>query len=121
MTLGNMYEQGVHHLIAFCHNDACRHHATRILSAPLQRAGLRWIGVLGVTSERAAASVHELFKRISAWGDHRSVLPFGCPAASNRLKALGVGVQNPFAVRARPRSAAAGGDRVLMLCMGDSD
>jgi hypothetical protein len=27
MTLGNMYEQGVHHLIAFCHNDACRHTA----------------------------------------------------------------------------------------------
>jgi hypothetical protein len=22
-----MYEQGVRHLIAFCHNDACRHHA----------------------------------------------------------------------------------------------
>jgi hypothetical protein len=27
MTLGNMREQGVHHLIAFCHNDACRHQA----------------------------------------------------------------------------------------------
>jgi hypothetical protein len=27
MTLGNMSEQGVHHLIAFCHNDACRHQA----------------------------------------------------------------------------------------------
>ena len=27
MTLANMYEQGVHHLIAFCLNDACRHHA----------------------------------------------------------------------------------------------
>jgi hypothetical protein len=27
MTLANMYEQGVHHLIAFCHNDACRHQA----------------------------------------------------------------------------------------------
>jgi hypothetical protein len=25
MTLGNMYEQGVRHLIAFCHKDACRH------------------------------------------------------------------------------------------------
>jgi hypothetical protein len=25
MTLGNMRRQGVHHLIAFCHNDACRH------------------------------------------------------------------------------------------------
>jgi hypothetical protein len=24
MTLGNMCEQGVRHLIAFCHNDACR-------------------------------------------------------------------------------------------------
>jgi hypothetical protein len=27
MTLGNMHEQGVHHLIAFCRNDACRHQA----------------------------------------------------------------------------------------------
>jgi hypothetical protein len=25
MTLGNMREQGVHHLIAVCLNDACRH------------------------------------------------------------------------------------------------
>jgi hypothetical protein len=28
MTLGNMREQGVTHLIAFCHNDACRHQAS---------------------------------------------------------------------------------------------
>ena len=27
MTLGNMRAQGVHHLIAFCLNDACRHQA----------------------------------------------------------------------------------------------
>jgi hypothetical protein len=27
MTLGNMREQGVTQLIAFCHNDACRHQA----------------------------------------------------------------------------------------------
>jgi hypothetical protein len=27
MTLANMYEQDVRHLIAFCHNDACRHQA----------------------------------------------------------------------------------------------
>jgi hypothetical protein len=27
MTLGNMREQGVHHLIAFCLHDACRHSA----------------------------------------------------------------------------------------------
>jgi hypothetical protein len=27
MTLANMYEQGVHHLIAFCLNDACRNQA----------------------------------------------------------------------------------------------
>jgi hypothetical protein len=27
MTLGNMREQGVHHLIAYCLNDACRHSA----------------------------------------------------------------------------------------------
>jgi hypothetical protein len=27
MTLGNVREQGVHHLIAFCLRDACRHQA----------------------------------------------------------------------------------------------
>jgi hypothetical protein len=27
MTLGNMRRLGVHHLIAFCLNDACRHQA----------------------------------------------------------------------------------------------
>ena len=27
MTLGNMHEQGVQHLIAFCLNDACSHQA----------------------------------------------------------------------------------------------
>jgi hypothetical protein len=27
MTLGNMRRQGVHHLIAFCLNDTCRHQA----------------------------------------------------------------------------------------------
>jgi hypothetical protein len=27
MTLGNMHRQDVHHLIAFCLNDACRHQA----------------------------------------------------------------------------------------------
>jgi hypothetical protein len=27
MDLGNMREQGVHHLIAYCFNDSCRHQA----------------------------------------------------------------------------------------------
>ena len=27
MTLGNMRENSVQHLIAYCHNDACRHQA----------------------------------------------------------------------------------------------
>jgi hypothetical protein len=27
MTLGNMRDLGVHHLIGYCHNDACRHKA----------------------------------------------------------------------------------------------
>jgi hypothetical protein len=27
MTLGNMRRQGVHHLIAYCLNDTCRHSA----------------------------------------------------------------------------------------------
>jgi hypothetical protein len=29
MTLGNMRELGVHHLIAFCHNDGCAHGSAR--------------------------------------------------------------------------------------------
>ena len=27
MTLGNTRQQGVQHLVAYCHNDACRHQA----------------------------------------------------------------------------------------------
>jgi hypothetical protein len=33
MTLGNMRERDMHHLIAFCHNDACRHQALIDLSS----------------------------------------------------------------------------------------
>ena len=33
MTPGNMRELGVHHLIAFCLNDACRHQALIDVSA----------------------------------------------------------------------------------------
>ncbi len=33
MDLANMREQGVTHLIAFCHNDACRHQALSDVSA----------------------------------------------------------------------------------------
>jgi hypothetical protein len=37
MTLGNMRELGVDHLIAFFHNDACRHQgfARRVAQRPL--------------------------------------------------------------------------------------
>jgi hypothetical protein len=52
MTLGNMRELGVQHLIAFCLNDACRHQAPsrgmalwstmrdhqQVTSAPARRA-----------------------------------------------------------------------------------
>jgi hypothetical protein len=34
MTLGNMRQQGVQHLIAYCHNDACRHHDHRRVEIP---------------------------------------------------------------------------------------
>jgi hypothetical protein len=33
MTLANMRQQGIRHLIAFCHNDACRHQAVIDVSA----------------------------------------------------------------------------------------
>jgi hypothetical protein len=29
MDLANMYEQSVRHLIAYCHNNACRHQSMR--------------------------------------------------------------------------------------------
>ena len=49
MTLGNMRQQGVHHLIAFCLNDACRHQALIDVSSyppetpvPWFRTKVRW-------------------------------------------------------------------------------
>ena len=39
MTLGNMRELGVQNLLAFCHNDACRHSAlTRWIYAASDRS-----------------------------------------------------------------------------------
>ena len=39
MTLGNMREQGVQHLIAFCLNDACRHQALIDVSSRRNNVG----------------------------------------------------------------------------------
>jgi hypothetical protein len=37
MTLANMREQGVFHLVAYCHDDSCRHQAViDVSSYPLQ-------------------------------------------------------------------------------------
>jgi hypothetical protein len=33
MTLGNMRQLGVQHLVAYCHNDACRHQAPTDVSS----------------------------------------------------------------------------------------
>jgi hypothetical protein len=62
MDLANMREQGVHHLIAFCHNDACRHQTLidvskypgdtlvswfkgRVKCRKCGRSGARWVDV----------------------------------------------------------------------------
>jgi hypothetical protein len=42
MTLGNMREQGVYHLIGFCHNDTCRHQALIDVSDCPDHAKVRW-------------------------------------------------------------------------------
>jgi hypothetical protein len=48
MTLGNMRELGVLHLIAFCHNDACRHSALIDVSSYPAREKLKML-----TAERS--------------------------------------------------------------------
>jgi hypothetical protein len=62
MTLGNMRQQGVRHLIAYCLNDSCRHQAVidvssyaddvevpsfqrRIKCGKCGRKGSRWVDV----------------------------------------------------------------------------
>jgi hypothetical protein len=42
MTLGNMREQGVHHLIAYCLNDTCRHSALIDVSKYPDDAEVPW-------------------------------------------------------------------------------
>jgi hypothetical protein len=42
MTLGNMRELGVHHLIAYCDNDACRHMALIDVSSYPADAPVPW-------------------------------------------------------------------------------
>jgi hypothetical protein len=42
MTLGNMREQGVRHLIGFCHNDTCRHSALIDVSDCPDHVEVRW-------------------------------------------------------------------------------
>jgi hypothetical protein len=45
MTLGNMCEQGVHHLIACCLNDSCRHQAVIDVSSYPGNTEVPWFGV----------------------------------------------------------------------------
>ena len=42
MTLGNMRRQGVHHLVAYCLNDACRHRAIIDVSTYPGDTPVRW-------------------------------------------------------------------------------
>src|SRR6516162_6569880 len=42
ITLGNMRELGVRHLIGFCHNDACRHSALIDVSDCPDHVEVRW-------------------------------------------------------------------------------
>jgi hypothetical protein len=47
MTLANMREQGVHHLIAYCLNNACRHSALIDMLRTCTHKGGRWCPLLG--------------------------------------------------------------------------
>jgi hypothetical protein len=49
MTLANMREQEVQHLIAYCHNDTCRHQALIDVSS--------YPGSLGAVWTRHAAGI----------------------------------------------------------------
>ena len=42
MDLANMRRQGVHHLIGYCHNDACRHQALIDVSDCTDDVEVRW-------------------------------------------------------------------------------
>jgi hypothetical protein len=44
MTLDNMREQGVHQLIAYCHNDACRHQGVIDVSKYPGDTEVPWFG-----------------------------------------------------------------------------
>jgi hypothetical protein len=44
MTLGNMRELGVHHFIAYCLNNACRHTALIDVSRYPAETGVPWLG-----------------------------------------------------------------------------
>ena len=68
MTLGNMRELGVQHLLAFCLNDACRHQA-----------------LIDVTSYAADAEVPPFQRRIKC----SKCGPRGCTAALEGSPLLG--------------------------------
>jgi hypothetical protein len=61
MTLGNMRRQGVRKLIAFCHNNACRHQALNL--EPLVVAEIK-VGLGAVISYEHFAV---LIRRHRAW------------------------------------------------------
>jgi hypothetical protein len=83
MALANMREQGVQHLVAFCHSDACRHQAIidvskypddvevpwfagRIKCGKCGRRG-RWVDV-GPIWKEAPGDARQL-ARLTSWGD----------------------------------------------------
>ena len=57
MDFANMYEQGVRHLIAYCHNDACRHTALIDVSSYLTETEVPRFGRKAKCSKCGAGNV----------------------------------------------------------------
>jgi hypothetical protein len=57
MNLTNMREQGVHHLIAFCLNDACRHQALIDVSMYPGDVEVPWFGKRAKCGGRSGRAV----------------------------------------------------------------
>ena len=66
MTLGNMRRQGVHHLIAYCLNDACRHQAVIDVSSYPGDTPIPWfVGQGRVRQVRSARPSHRCATKLA--------------------------------------------------------
>jgi transposase len=81
MTLGNMRERGVHHLIAFCLHNACRHSALIDVSSCPDEVEVPWFRQRAKCGkcvrlprlERASAQNRDAWLVIERWEDGHTV------------------------------------------------